>query len=42
MPALQLSDEDIACVLSYVRNSFGNQGDMVTVEEVREVRKQAR
>jgi nitrite reductase (NO-forming) len=42
MPALQLSDEDIACVLSYVRNSFGNQGDMVTVDEVREVRKQAR
>jgi nitrite reductase (NO-forming) len=35
MPALGLSDDQIANVLTFVRNSFGNQaGDMVTPEEV--------
>lgn len=38
MPALGLSDEDIASVLTYVRNSFGNKGDAVTVEEVKKVK----
>lgn len=38
MPALGLSDDDIASVLTYVRNSFGNKGDAVTVEEVKSVK----
>jgi nitrite reductase (NO-forming) len=35
MPKLDLSDVDIASVLTYVRNSFGNTGDRVTVEQVK-------
>ena len=38
MPALKLSDHDIANVLTFVRNSFGNSGDMVTTEEVQKVK----
>jgi nitrite reductase (NO-forming) len=38
MPALGLSDDDIASVLTYVRNSFGNKGDEVTPEEVKKVK----
>lgn len=38
MPGLGLSDDDIASVLTYVRNSFGNKGDEVTVDEVRRVK----
>lgn len=39
MPPLpQLTDEQVANVLSYVRNSFGNKGGAVTVDEVKEVR----
>ena len=34
MPALQLSDEDIANVLTYVYNSWDNAGHEVTPEEV--------
>jgi len=34
MPSLGLNDEDIANVLTFVRNSWGNSGDMVTTEEV--------
>ncbi len=30
-----LNDEDIANVLTYVRNSFGNKGEAVTAEEVK-------
>ena len=37
MPPVMLSDEQIANVLTYVRNSFGNEGEAVTVEEVRKV-----
>jgi mono/diheme cytochrome c family protein len=33
-----LSDEQIANVLTYVRNSFGNKASQVTVEEVAKVR----
>ena len=33
-----LKDDEIAHVLSYVRNSFGNQADTVTVDEVKAVR----
>jgi nitrite reductase (NO-forming) len=39
MPALGLDDEDIANVLSYVRNSWGNKSDEVTVSEVKSARK---
>lgn len=38
MPALGLSDDDIASVLTYVRNSFGNKGEAVTVDEVKSVK----
>ncbi|WP_217698166.1 c-type cytochrome [Parapedobacter luteus] len=39
MPAHSfLSDEDVANVLSYIRNSFGNHADTVSVDEVRQVR----
>jgi nitrite reductase (NO-forming) len=39
MPALGLDDEDIANVLSYVRNSWGNKSDEVTVSDVNNLRK---
>lgn len=38
MPKLLLTDDDVANVLTYVRNSWGNQGDNVTLEEVQAVR----
>ncbi|MFL5320854.1 MAG: c-type cytochrome [Myxococcaceae bacterium] len=40
MPPLgtQFKDDQIAAVLSYVRNSFGNSGEGVTAEEVAKVR----
>jgi nitrite reductase (NO-forming) len=38
MPKLPLGDVDIASVLSYVRNNFGNQSDTVTVAEVHQLR----
>jgi len=38
MPALGLSDEDAANVLTYIRNSWGNKGDVVTPEEVKKER----
>ncbi len=40
MPGLgkQLSDEEIAAVLTYVRSSWGNQAPAVTAESVRAVR----
>ena len=34
MPAVTMSDEDVANVLTYVRNSWGNEGEMVTPPEV--------
>ncbi|NML38943.1 c-type cytochrome [Chitinophaga sp. G-6-1-13] len=34
-----LKDEEIAAVLTYVRNSFGNSGAAVTPEKVKQVRK---
>ncbi len=34
----QLSDEELAAVLTYVRNSFGNQAPMITPAKVKEVR----
>jgi mono/diheme cytochrome c family protein len=32
------SDEDLAAVLSYIRNSWGNKASVVTAEQVRKVR----
>lgn len=42
MPAQEslLSDQQIADVLTYVRNSFGNKASSVTITEVRNVRNQ--
>jgi len=38
MPMLGMDDDTIANVLTYVRNTWGNQGDAVTTEEVAKVR----
>jgi nitrite reductase (NO-forming) len=38
MPQLDLQDADIAAALTYIRNSFGNSGEHVTVEEVKAAR----
>jgi mono/diheme cytochrome c family protein len=38
MPATGLDDKDIANVLNYVRNSWGNKGDLVKVDKVKKVR----
>jgi mono/diheme cytochrome c family protein len=40
MPQFPLSDEDIAGVLTFVYNSFGNSGKEVSPEEVKAIRKQ--
>ncbi|MEO0039155.1 MAG: hypothetical protein RIS38_103, partial [Verrucomicrobiota bacterium] len=37
-PVAGLSDADIADVLTYVRQSFGNQGNPVTAEQVKAIR----
>jgi nitrite reductase (NO-forming) len=37
MPPSTLNDEQIANVLTFVRNSWGNNGDIVTVDEVKKV-----
>ena len=34
----QLSDDEVAAVLTYVRNSFGNNASMITPAKVKEVR----
>jgi nitrite reductase (NO-forming) len=34
MPKLNMSDDDVANVVTYVRNSFGNSGDKVSLAEV--------
>jgi mono/diheme cytochrome c family protein len=41
VPLNNLSDEDIANVLTYVRSSFGNTGDTVTIDAVRRVRSES-
>lgn len=40
VPLNYLSDEQLANVLTYVRNSFGNSGDAISVDEVSKVRHQ--
>jgi mono/diheme cytochrome c family protein len=37
-PHTHLTDQEIADVLSYVRNSFGNKASAVTAREVKKVR----
>jgi nitrite reductase (NO-forming) len=39
-PQVTLSDEQIAHVLTFIRNSWGNKGDGVSTEEVRAVREE--
>jgi len=41
MPPQALNDEEIAAVLTYVYSNFGNQGEPVTVDEVKAVRDKA-
>ena len=41
IPLNYLNDEDVANVLTYVRNSWGNTGDAVSVAEVRRIRSEA-
>lgn len=38
MPAQQLTDDEIASVLTYVYSNFGNSGGAVTADEVKTVR----
>lgn len=38
MPPVLLNDEQVAQVLTYVRNEWGNESDIVTVDDVRKVR----
>lgn len=38
LPLKQLSDEEIAAVLTYVSNNFGNEGEAYIVDEVKNVR----
>jgi nitrite reductase (NO-forming) len=40
VPMNYLTDEQIANVLTYVRNSFGNSGDSVSIDEVKKIRGQ--
>ncbi|TNE89020.1 MAG: nitrite reductase, copper-containing [Deltaproteobacteria bacterium] len=37
-PMSQLNDDEVANILTYVRNSWGNEGDAVSAEEVAKVR----
>jgi nitrite reductase (NO-forming) len=38
MPPVPINDQQVADVLTYIRNSWGNSGSPVTVDEVRRVR----
>jgi nitrite reductase (NO-forming) len=40
-PLNTLSDEEVANAITYVRNSWGNSGEVVTVAEVRRIRSEA-
>ena len=37
-PQVQLNDQQIADVLSFIRNNFGNKASMVSLAEVKSVR----
>lgn len=38
MPGFDMTDREVADVLNYIRNSWGNRGEMITQEQVHEVR----
>lgn len=38
MPQMQLNDDEIASIMTYVRNSWGNKGDLVSAAEVQNSR----
>lgn len=40
MPAIDLTDEQVSDVLNYVRNTWGNKGDVITPKEVSQARTQ--
>lgn len=42
MPGMNLSDEQVTHVLNYVRNSWGNEGEVVSFEEVKAVREKTK
>lgn len=42
MPPVVLDDQKVADVLTYARNSFGNSGDAITADEVRDARAKSR
>ncbi len=42
MPPANLDDQKVAEVLNYVRNSFGNTGEVIRAEQVKEVRATSR
>ena len=37
-PMSQLTDDEVANILTYVRNSWGNEGDAISKEDVAKVR----
>jgi len=37
-PMSQLNDDELANILTFVRNSWGNSGDIVSAEEVKHIR----
>jgi nitrite reductase (NO-forming) len=37
-PMSQLTDDEVANILTYARNSWGNEGDAVSKEDVAKVR----
>ena len=39
MPAQKLNDQEVADVLNYIRNSWGNKGSIVKISEVKAERK---
>ncbi|MBS0581088.1 MAG: nitrite reductase, copper-containing [Proteobacteria bacterium] len=41
-PMSQLNDDELANILTYVRNSWGNSGDAVSAEEVKAIRNSTR
>ena len=35
MPGYPLSDQEVIDLLNYIRNSFGNKGEAVTMEDIK-------
>ena len=38
MPKLNLNDAQVASIVTYIMNSWGNKGTLTTIEEVKKVR----